>query len=139
MDIVYQYLVLDGDIDKLIGDNLRYDLPSRYENNESPEEKGEKESDYSFNTEDIRYVVSLVLQIIDHYDGYREKLEGKLQNWSYDRVGNVEKSLIYMAYAEFDLNTAPYKTVIDEAIELSKIYCDADAYKFINGILDSDE
>ena len=41
-----------------------------------------------------------------------------------------------MAAAELDFETANKAIVIDEAVTLSKKYCDSETYKLINGVLD---
>ena len=41
-----------------------------------------------------------------------------------------------MACCEIDLEVVPKAIVIDEAVSLAKKYCDEDAYKLINGVLD---
>ena len=41
-----------------------------------------------------------------------------------------------MAASELDFETAQKPIVIDEAVTLTKKYCDEDAYKLINGVLD---
>ncbi len=41
-----------------------------------------------------------------------------------------------MAFQEILVDKTPKTVVINEAIELSKKYCDDDSYKLINGVLD---
>ena len=48
----------------------------------------------------------------------------------------MEQAILLMACCELDLETAPKPIVIDEAITLAKKYCDDEAYKLINGVLD---
>ena len=59
-----------------------------------------------------------------------------LEEWEFERLGCVEKAILLMAAAELDFETASKAVVIDEAVTLSKKYCDEETYKLINGVLD---
>ncbi|BBE31858.1 N utilization substance protein B [Tepiditoga spiralis] len=64
-------------------------------------------------------------------------IEDNLKNWSFDRIGNVEKSVLRLAiYEILEKKETPIKVIIDEAIELSKKYSEETSGKFVNGILD---
>ena len=59
------------------------------------------------------------------------------ETWSYDRVSKINIAILEIAvFVLFYLNT-PYKVVINEAVELAKIYGDAKSPSFINGVLAS--
>ncbi|MDR2734363.1 MAG: transcription antitermination factor NusB [Spirochaetota bacterium] len=61
-----------------------------------------------------------------------------LRNWSGDRVGAVERSILRLAAHE--LRSSPdlaVEIIIDEAVKLAKRYCEGDSFKFINGVLDA--
>ena len=52
-------------------------------------------------------------------------------------VDHVEKSILRVAIYELtDCLDVPYKVVINEAIELAKLFAADDSHKFINGVLD---
>jgi len=59
------------------------------------------------------------------------------QNWDLHRMATVDRNTLRIATFEilFDLET-PISVVIDEAIEVAKIYSTEDSGKFVNGILD---
>ena len=50
--------------------------------------------------------------------------------------GYVEQAILLAACAEFDLKITQAPIIINEAVELAKIYCDDTAFKLINGVLD---
>jgi len=61
-----------------------------------------------------------------------------LKNWSGDRVGAVERSILRLAV--YELRASPdlaVEIIIDEAVKLAKRYCEDDSFKFINGVLDA--
>lgn len=57
--------------------------------------------------------------------------------WVFDRLSYMEQAILLVAYTEFKLGKVEHKIIINEAIEIAKIYCDDDSYKFINKVLDS--
>ncbi len=74
---------------------------------------------------------------------HRADLKGKLNellsqsNWHPDRVGVLEKVILTMGLAELlHSREVPVKVVINEALELTRRYCDEGGVKFVNGVLD---
>ncbi|MFT5758485.1 MAG: N utilization substance protein B [Alteromonadaceae bacterium] len=54
-----------------------------------------------------------------------------------DDIDPVEKAVLRVAVFELiDCQDVPYKVVINEAIELAKIFAADDSHKFVNGVLD---
>ncbi len=54
-----------------------------------------------------------------------------------DDIDHVEKSILRVAVYELsDCKDVPYRVVINEAIELAKVFAADDSHKFINGVLD---
>jgi len=64
-------------------------------------------------------------------------LSTRTQNWAFDRLGAVDRNLLRIAIAEFDKKfDAPVKVVMNEAIEIAKVFGSDDSAKFVNAILD---
>ena len=59
-----------------------------------------------------------------------------LNNWTIDRLGNTDQAIIRMGIYELLYTETPEVVVINEAIELAKLYSDDDVKKMINGVLD---
>lgn len=54
-----------------------------------------------------------------------------------DDIDHVEKAILRVAVYELsDCLDVPYRVVINEAIELAKLFAADDSHKFINGVLD---
>ena len=54
-----------------------------------------------------------------------------------DEVDHVEKAILRVAVFELlDCNDVPYRVIINEAIELAKVFAADDSHKFVNGVLD---
>ncbi|MBL4942694.1 MAG: transcription antitermination factor NusB [Colwellia sp.] len=52
-------------------------------------------------------------------------------------IDHVEKAILRVAVFELsDCQDVPYRVVINEAIELAKLFAADDSHKFINGVLD---
>lgn len=52
-------------------------------------------------------------------------------------IDQIEKAILRLAIFELSKrNDVPYKVVINEAIELAKVFGTKDSHKFINGVLD---
>jgi len=56
-------------------------------------------------------------------------------DWSLDRIGKVDSSILKLAIGEIMLAKTPHSVIINEAVELAKKYSTVEAAKFINGIL----
>jgi N utilization substance protein B len=73
----------------------------------------------------------------------RRDLEGKVKslisrNWNPERLGVLEKVILTMGVAELvHSRDVPVRVVINEALELTRRYCDEDAVAFVNGVLDA--
>lgn len=79
----------------------------------------------------------LVNTVADHEDEIEEKIVSILENWRLDRVASVEKALLKLGCTEIlYFADIPPRVTINEYIELAKIYANANAPAFINGILD---
>jgi transcription antitermination protein NusB len=58
------------------------------------------------------------------------------QGWSLSRIAPLERNIMRVAlYEALHREDVPVEVAIDEAVELSKEYCGADAPGFVNGIL----
>lgn len=84
------------------------------------------------------FLYTVTIDAIQYKDVYIEKVNAGLRDdWTFDRLGFIEQAILLMSCCELDLETAPKAIVINEAITLAKKYCDDEAYRLINGVLDS--
>lgn len=69
---------------------------------------------------------------------YREMLEPLLsENWQWERVGYVEKAILFCAVAELEVcPDIPMKVVLNEYLTITHSYFEEDEVRFINGVLD---
>ena len=113
MDCVYQYLLTNKDIDDILEENLDMD---------------DKES--------IPFIVENTIGVINNLDELQEEISPKLKDYKFDRLGYVEQSILLMSLYQMKYSDIDRPVIINEAIEIAKQFCDDDAPKFINGVLD---
>jgi transcription antitermination protein NusB len=67
-----------------------------------------------------------------------EEIAQRSRGWELGRIAPLERSIMRVALHEMrDPDGAPVEVAIDEAVNLAKEYCGADAPGFVNGILGS--
>jgi N utilization substance protein B len=81
----------------------------------------------------------LTRELAEGVDLHREELDETIaayaKGWTVDRIAPLDLNVMRVALYEIEEGQVPYEVAIDEAVEIAKEYCGADAPKFINGIL----
>jgi N utilization substance protein B len=82
---------------------------------------------------------ALTRELAEGVDIHREELDETIaeyaKGWTVDRIAPLDLNVMRVALYEIEYGEAPVEVAIDEAIEIAKEYCGAEAPKFINGIL----
>jgi transcription antitermination protein NusB len=83
------------------------------------------------------YLSNLVIGVVEHKEEIDKLIIENLEKWSLDRLATVDRNLLRIAAYElkFYRNEIPENVILDEAIEIAKIYGDDQSSKFINGVL----
>ncbi len=80
----------------------------------------------------------LVKEVLQQQEKLDALIEDVSSAWNLNRLGRVEVVLMRIALAEaLYCDDVPVVTAIDEAVEISKFYCNGDSYTFVNGVLDT--
>lgn len=104
--------------------NLAEDLKGFFENMEHPREH------YAFGEE-------LIHGVIEHVADIDARIKALAHNWEFDRIARIDLAIMRLAMFEMiHRKDIPPVVSINEAIDLSKQFSNADAKRFINGILD---
>lgn len=104
--------------------NLLEDLRTFFEGLEQPREH------YAFGEE----LIHGVLQHVADIDG---RIRTLAHNWEFERIAKIDLAILRLAMFEMIYRKdIPPVVSINEAIDLSKQFSNADAKRFINGILD---
>ncbi|CAM3242385.1 MULTISPECIES: transcription antitermination factor NusB [Brevibacillus] len=83
----------------------------------------------------LRYLLDGVLQNKNEIDNEIKKY---LRGWQLERIANVDRAILRLAFYEimFEAGT-PDKVVMNEAIEIAKLFSDEQSHRYINGVLSS--
>ena len=81
----------------------------------------------------------LTRELAEGVDTHREELDDTIaahaKGWTVDRIAPLDMNVMRAALFEMEFMDTPAEVAINEAVEIAKEYCGADAPKFINGIL----
>ncbi len=79
---------------------------------------------------------ALALETLDRQDELDARIRRHIKaGWTLERIAPLERSILRVAVHELDSGDVPREVAVDEAVELAKRYCSAEAPKFVNGIL----
>jgi N utilization substance protein B len=85
---------------------------------------------YAFGEELIHGTIEHAAEIDGH-------IRGLAQNWEFERIAKIDLAILRVAIFEMMFRKdIPPVVSINEAIDLSKQFSNADAKRFINGVLD---
>lgn len=114
MTILYQAALFDKN-------KINYDIDSLIkENNEIENE----------------FIKEIVYGTITYKNNIDEIANKYMKDWTIDRLGLPDIAIIRMSIYELLYSDTPDIVVINEAIELAKLYSDEKIVKLINGVLD---
>ncbi|RSK53374.1 transcription antitermination factor NusB [Bacillus canaveralius] len=83
------------------------------------------------------YLSRLVSGVVEHKDELDGMIKVHLEKWTLERLATVDRNLLRMAAFElaYCKEEVPQNVVLDEAIEIAKLYGDEQSSRFINGVL----
>ena len=114
MFTIYQHRLLHDDMDSHILDNFEVDSLEELD----------------------PYFKDLLKLIKDNETAYIDKISELLHNWSFKRLNYVDQAILLVAAAEFAAGVNAKGIIINEAVNIAKMYSDNDSFKYINGVLD---
>ncbi|WP_246944596.1 transcription antitermination factor NusB [Bacillus pinisoli] len=82
------------------------------------------------------FLEELVFGTTSHKEEIDTIIKGNLENWTIERIGNVDRAILRIAIYEMKFaSSIPTNVSMNEAIELAKTFGDDDSSKFINSVL----
>lgn len=81
------------------------------------------------------YEQSVFLGAVDFIPEADKMIEADSKRWKVSRLSPITSAVLHLAVYELIKTDVPPKAVINEAVELAKIYDDSSAPPFVNGIL----
>lgn len=128
MHLVYQLSLKDA-----VGQEI---VENYYESREISVESECEFDNIRLTESELNYISSTVMLVeenIKEIDSYIEKYS---RGWKVSRIGKVELAIMRVAiYEMLKSEDVPNASAINEALELSKIYCEDKSKAFINGVL----
>lgn len=82
------------------------------------------------------FALGLFAGVMEHLESIDLELAQNLKEWDFERLGQMEKSILRLGAYEIAHTSTDIPVVINEAIELAKNFCDDNASRLINGVLD---
>ena len=83
------------------------------------------------------YAERLIEAACENDAGISLRIAAALDNWSPDRLGRIERTVLRVAVSELMYGAGvPAAVVISEAVNLAKEFGPEDAPRFVNGVLD---
>ena len=94
---------------------------------------------YIENTESLTnsYVYSTFSGVCEAKSELDAEIEGASSSWKISRMSTTTRSILRLAVFELTRTETPAKVVINEAVEIIKLYDDQNAPSFVNGILNN--
>ena len=84
------------------------------------------------------YTVAILVSAEQNQQKANELISEFAVDWTLDRIAIVDRLVMTMAVGEMLMENAPPKAVVlDEAVELAKIYSTDGSPSFVNGVLSS--
>jgi len=82
------------------------------------------------------YTVSIVFASEQNRSRAEQLIERNLQDWTLERLALIDRLILTMAIGELLLEEPPPTAVVlDEAVELAKVYSTDGSASFVNGVL----
>ena len=92
--------------------------------------------DFKEYTYDKEYYKSLKNTVLTHKDKIKKLVEEFSPHRSLKDTNPVDLAILLVGISEaFILKEVPVKVAINEAIEIAKLYGNANSYKYVNGVL----
>lgn len=95
----------------------------------------ERENEVVLNGKSKEFLLESAKGIIANEEKILSNINEKMEGWSFERVGNVEKALLKISVYEILFADTPKEIAINEAVELAKKYGDVKTFEFVNGVL----
>ena len=117
-------LLYSLEIQKVEKESIEEQIKIFLETNEITDKKAEE------------YFTDVVYGIQTNSEKIQETISSNLaSNWKIERISKISLVLLKLSTYELIYKKIPYKVVINEVVELAKLYGDENAPSFINGVL----
>jgi N utilization substance protein B len=85
----------------------------------------------------VEYARALIAGYVANRDFIDTTIRRQLEHWDLKRVSYVDRAILrFSTFSLYFQDDVPATVVINEAIDLAKIFGTDDSYRFVNGVLD---
>ena len=116
-----------------------YDVNPEAEADVDPNEV-ETEETKRIEGENLAFAESIIARVKEHEAEIDDILTKHLRRWSLSQMNVVDKTILRMGVAELLYQTAETvdaKVIINEAVDMAKVFGGENSYRLINGILNT--
>jgi len=93
--------------------------------------------DRQYEEASLSFAVKLVKGTMENLDLIDNKIKNQLEHWDLERLSYIDRSILrFSTFSLYFQDDVPDTVVINEAVELAKIFGTDDSYRFVNGVLD---
>lgn len=93
--------------------------------------------DEALDDEDLReFAWRLIVGVREARPLLDAKIQSVAENWSLKRMAPTDRNVLRLGAYELINTDTPHRVVLDEAIELARVFGSAQSAQFVNGILD---
>jgi N utilization substance protein B len=78
----------------------------------------------------------LVVGVRENQPLLDSKIQAVAENWSVKRMAPTDRNVLRLGLYELLNTPTPHRVVLDEAIELARVFGSAQSAQFVNGVLD---
>lgn len=83
-----------------------------------------------------QYITTKTMDIVERLADIDALISSEAQGWKLPRIGKAELTILRLAVYEMKYEEdIPVRVAINEAVELTKVYCDEEAKGFVNAVL----
>ena len=83
------------------------------------------------------FALSLFNGVLEKLTNVDEQVSKHLKEWDIQSIGGIERAILRLGVYELCFTSTDAPIIINEAIELAKLYGSDNAPRFINGVLDA--
>lgn len=74
--------------------------------------------------------------ILENVEGIDQRIAGAAKAWPINKINKIDLAILRLAIFELIIEKkVPEKVVVDEAVELAKVYGSESSASFVNGVL----
>ena len=93
--------------------------------------------DREFDRYTLDFSKKLIEGSLKHQNYIDSIIVTQLEHWDLDRLSYIDRAILrFSTFSLFFQDDIPDTVVINEAVDLAKIFGTDDSYKFVNGVLD---